>query len=408
MLLVRLLRSIVKIGEVVIIDTTGRRWSVGDAKTGPSITLRLHDRFVSYKFALNPRLYFGEAYMNGDLTVEGGTIFDFIDLMGSNIGTAPLNTMDRWVTRLRLLWRRYRQANSITRARQNVAHHYDLSSELYDLFLDENRQYSCAYFTEPEMSLEDAQIAKMRHIAAKLRVQPGQNILEIGSGWGGLAIYLAKTTGADVTGVTLSQEQYDYANKIAENSGVRDRVRFLLRDYREESGSYDRIVSVGMLEHVGAYRYGEYFGKIEQLLKPDGIALVHTISHMDEPYPTNPWLQKYIFPGGYAPALSELFPAIEKAGLWASDVEILRMHYAWTLANWRHRFLANWDKAAALYDERFCRMWEFYLAACEMTFRHQGHMVAQIQLIKSVDALPYTRNYMAEWEEQQISQKPSV
>ncbi len=407
MLLVRLLRNIVKFGEVVVIDASGRTWNIGDANSGPSVILRLHGRFVSLKFALNPRLYFGEAYMNGDLTVEGGTIFDFIDLMGSNIGTAPLNRMDQWVTRIRLLWRRYRQANSLTRARQNVAHHYDLSSELYDLFLDENRQYSCAYFTDSAMSLEDAQISKMRHIAAKLRVQPGQNILEIGSGWGGLAIYLAKTTGAKVTGVTLSQEQYDFANKLAEKSGVRDRVRFLLRDYREENDTYDRIVSVGMLEHVGAYRYGEYFGKINQLLKPDGIALVHTISHMDEPYPTNPWLQKYIFPGGYAPALSELFPAIEKADLWASDVEILRMHYAWTLAIWRQRFLANWDKAAALYDERFCRMWEFYLAACEMTFRHQGHMVAQIQLTKSVDALPYTRNYIVEWEEQQNGQKPS-
>ncbi len=408
MLLVRLLRSIVKTGEVVVIDKNGRRWRVGDVSTGPSVTLRLHNRFVSLKFALNPRLYFGEAYMNGDLTVEGGTIYDFIDLVGANIGTAPLNTMDRWVTRMRLLWRRYRQANSLTRARQNVAHHYDLSSKLYDLFLDENRQYSCAYFADPEMSLDEAQVAKMQHIAAKLCVQPGQKILEIGSGWGGLAIYLAKTTGADVTGVTLSQEQYDYANRLAENSGVGDRVRFLLRDYREEGSTYDRIVSVGMLEHVGAYRYGEYFSKIEQLLEPDGIALVHTISHMDEPYPTNPWLQKYIFPGGYAPALSELFPAIEKAGLWVSDVEILRMHYAWTLASWRQRFIANWDKATELYDERFCRMWEFYLAACEMTFRHQGHMVAQIQLTKSVDALPYTRNYISEWEEQQKSTKPSA
>jgi len=404
-LLVRLLRGIVKIGEVVIIDSTGRRWRVGDAETGPSITLRLHDRFVSYKFALNPRLYFGEAYMDGRLTVEGGSIYDFIDLMGANIGTAPLNTMDRWVTRFRLLWRRYRQANSITRARQNVAHHYDLSSQLYDLFLDENRQYSCAYFSDPKMSLEDAQIAKMRHIAAKLRVQPGQSILEIGSGWGGLAIYLAKTTGANVTGVTLSREQYDYANKLAEKSGASDRVRFLLRDYREEDNTYDRIVSVGMLEHVGAYRYGEYFGKIKQLLSEDGIALVHTISHMDEPYPTNPWLQKYIFPGGYAPALSELFTAIEKTGLWVNDVEILRLHYARTLRIWRERFMANRDKAVALYDERFCRMWEFYLAACEMTFRHQGHMVAQIQLSKSVDTLPYTRNYITEWEDAQGSLK---
>jgi len=405
MLLVRLLRNIVKIGEVVVIDAVGRSWKVGDTTTGPSITLRLHDRYVSYKFALNPRLYFGEAFMDGRLTIEGGSLYDFLDLIGTNIGISPLNTADRWMIRLRFLWRRFKQANSLTRARQNVAHHYDLSSELYDLFLDKNRQYSCAYFTAPKMSLEDAQIAKMRHIAAKLQVQPGQSILEIGSGWGGLAIYLTKTTGANVTGVTLSQEQYDYANRLAEKTGVSDRVRFYLRDYREEDNTYDRIVSVGMLEHVGAYRYGEYFGKIKDLLSQDGIALVHTISHMDEPYPTNPWLQKYIFPGGYAPALSELFTAIEKTGLWVNDVEILRLHYAQTLRIWRERFLANRDKAAALYDEKFCRMWEFYLAACEMTFRHEGHMVAQIQLTKSVNALPYTRNYITEWEDTQGSLK---
>jgi len=398
MLLIRLLKGIIKTGEVVVFDAKGRSWSIGDASTGPSVTLRLHDRLVSYKFALNPRLYFGEAYMDGSLTIENGTIYDFIDLMGLNIGTGSINTADRWMTRARLLWRRAKQANSLTRARQNVAHHYDLSSELYDLFLDKNRQYSCAYFSDPEMSLDQAQEAKMTHIAAKLLVQPGQRILEIGSGWGGFAIYLARVTGADVTGVTLSVEQHEYANKLAAKLGVSNQVRFLLRDYREEEGTYNRVVSVGMLEHVGAYRYGEYFSKIRQLLSDDGIALVHTISHMDEPYPTNPWLQKYIFPGGYAPALSELFPAIEKAGLWVSDVEILRMHYAWTLRSWRERFLANRDKAVELYDERFCRMWEFYLAASEMTFRHQGHMVAQIQLTKSVDTVPYTRGYISEWE----------
>ena len=257
------------------------------------------------------------------------------------------------------------------------------------------------------MSLDAAQEAKMVHIAAKLLVQPGQRILEIGSGWGGLAIYLAKVTGADVTGVTLSVEQYEYASRLAEKSGVSDRVRFFLRDYRQEDATYDRVVSVGMLEHVGANSYGEYFGKIRQLLRDDGVALVHTISHMDEPYPTNPWLQKYIFPGGYAPALSELFPTIERANLWVSDVEILRMHYARTLRFWRTRFVDNWDKAAELYDERFCRMWEFYLAACETTFRHQGHMVAQIQLTKSLDAVPYTRTYMTEWEDSHYKTRTS-
>jgi cyclopropane-fatty-acyl-phospholipid synthase len=321
-----------------------------------------------------------------------------LELIGLNTGTSTINMAERWATKLRLLWHHYKQSNSLTRARQNAAHHYDLSNELYDLFLDENRQYSCAYFPKPEMTLDAAQEAKMMHIAAKLLVEPKQRILEIGSGWGGLAIYLAKVADAEVTGLTLSSEQYEYSNRLADEVGVSDRVRFLLRDYREEAGKYDRIVSIAMLEAVGLSYLKNYFGKIEGLLTDDGIALVHTISHMDEPYPTNPWHQKYIFPGGYTPALSEIFPTIEKVGLWVTDVEILRKHYAETLRIWRERFVANWDKAADLYDERFCRMWEFYLAACEMTFRHQGHMVAQIQLAKSIDAVPVTRNYIEEWE----------
>lgn len=399
MLLVKMLKKIIKRGELVVIDASDKRWEIGDPLSGPSVTIRLHDKSANYKFALNPRLFLGEAYMDGRLTVEGGTIYDFLDLVGSNTGTGTLNLADKYFTKLRLMWRGLKQFNSLTRAKKNVAHHYDLSSELYDLFLDKNRQYSCAYFTDPTLSLDMAQEAKIKHIAAKLLLRPKQRVLEIGSGWGGLAIFLAKTTGVDVTGLTLSEQQCDYANALAKEAGVSDRVRFLLRDYREETETYDRIVSVGMLEHVGAYRYGEYFKKINQLLKDDGIALVHTISHMDSPYPTNPWLQKYIFPGGYAPALSELFPAIENADLWASDVEILRMHYARTLRHWRERFVANWDQAAELYDERFCRMWEFYLAASEMVFRHQGHMVAQVQLTKSVDTVPYTRNYIHEWED---------
>jgi cyclopropane-fatty-acyl-phospholipid synthase len=398
MLFARLLQGVITDGELTIVDATGRTHRMGDAAKGPVVTIRVHERSLHRKLFLNPRLAVGETYMDGGLTVDNGALYDFLDLIGANLGTGTANALDRWATRVRMLWRRFRQANAATRSRRNVAHHYDLTGALFDLFLDRDRQYSCAYFLNPDDDLDLAQAQKKRHLAAKLLLEPGMKVLDIGSGWGGLGLYLADRTEAEVVGITLSEEQLGVSRSRAQQRGLADRAAFFLRDYRDQTGTFDRIVSVGMLEHVGAPNYGTYFAKIAELLADDGVALLHTISHMDEPYPTNPWLDKYIFPGGYAPALSELLAAIERAGLWVTDIEILRLHYAETLKCWRERFIANWDKVASLYDERFCRMWEFYLAACEMTFRRQGHMVAQIQVAKSIDAVPLTRDYITEWE----------
>ena len=403
MLFARFVKTFLKKGQLTIIDADGRTHRCGDPATGPTVAIRLHDPSLHRKLLLNPRLCLGEAYMDGTLTVEHSSIYDFLDLFGRNVGTGTMNALDRWATKARMLWRYPTQFNLLRKARQNAALHYDLSGELYKLFLDSDLQYSCAYFSTPDASLEAAQAAKKRHIAAKLLLKPGQRVLDIGSGWGGLGLYLAEIACVDVTGVTLSFEQHKVSNQWAAERGLSDRVRFHLRDYRQETGRYDRIVSVGAFEHVGLPHYRAFFGKVAELLTDNGVALLHTISHMDPPYPTNPWLEKYIFPSSYTPALSEFLPVIERVGLWVTDVEILRLHYAETLRHWRERFMSNWDKAAALYDERFCRMWEFYLAGCEMVFRRQGHMNAQIQLAKSVDSVPLTRDYIGEWERQQTT-----
>ncbi len=337
--------------------------------------------------------------MDGTLTVEGGTVYDFLDLIGLNLSGGRINAWDKWFMRYEMLWRRFQQANPLGKVQKHVAHHYDLSGELYDLFLDADRQYSCAYFPTAGVSLDEAQEAKKRHIAAKLCLEPGQKVLDIGSGWGGMALYLARNADVVVTGVTLSTEQHKLSRKRAQEAGLADRVGFHLRDYREETGTYDRIVSVGMFEHVGVPHYGEFFEKVFELLRDDGVALLHTIADHGMPSSCNPWIHKYIFPGGYCPSLSEILPAIERAGLWVTDIEILRLHYAETLRRWRERFIANRHRAIVLYDERFCRMWEFYLAGVEIGFRRMGMMVAQIQLTKAVDAVPLTRDYMARWEQ---------
>ncbi len=397
-LLIRLLRRYITDGELTVIDAYGQTHSVGNPGNGPCATIALHDPLLHAKLVFQPRLAFGEAYMDGSLTVENGSIYDVLDLHGLNTGTGPRSNVDRWLNKARHHWAKFGRANPLKQARKNASHHYDLSGELYDLFLDSENQYSCAYFKSPDMSLEAAQAAKKAHIAAKLLLLPGQKVLDIGSGWGNLAMYLAEVAKVDVSGIDLSTEHLEYSNRNAAERGLDDRVRFRLRDYREETGTYDRIVSVGMFEHVGLASYDDYFSKIAALLTRDGVALVHTISQMDEPYPTSPWIERYIFPGGYVPPLSEVLPAIERAGLWVTDIEILRLHYAETLKHWRSRFTSNWQKAAHLYDERFCRMWEFYLAACEMSFRREGRMVAQIQLAKSIDAVPLTRDYIGEWE----------
>jgi cyclopropane-fatty-acyl-phospholipid synthase len=398
MLLARFLDGIIDEGDFGLIDAGGKTHRFGNG-AHPRVTIRLHDRATERRLLMNPRIAAGEAYMDGTLTIEEGTLYDLIDLIGRNIETFEGHWFSELSMTLSRLFRRIQQYNPVGKAQKNVAHHYDLSDDLYDLFLDQDRQYSCAYFDGSHDDLERAQHDKKRHIAGKLLLdKPGIKVLDIGSGWGGMALYLATTTGADVTGVTLSKEQHKVSQKRAADAGLTDQVRFKLQDYRDEPETYDRIVSVGMFEHVGAVHFAEYFRKAKQLLSDDGVLLLHSIGRMEPPGTTNPWLRKYIFPGGYTPSLSETLAAIEKAGLWVTDIEILRLHYADTLHLWYDRFMDQREKAQALYDERFCRMWEFYLIGCEIAFRRMGQMVFQIQIAKHQDAVPLTRDYITDWD----------
>ncbi len=395
-LLARLLSHLIRIGRFSVVDHTGRRYDFSGVP-GPAITIAFTDAAVAREIAVNPQLRLGEAYINGRLNFLEGDIYTLLDLAALNTEGNPVG-FARWLRPLERLMKRWSQYNPVPRARRNVAHHYDLSGELYSLFLDSDRQYSCAYFTSGNDTLEVAQDNKKRHIAAKLNLKPGNKVLDIGCGWGGLGIYLARAGMHHVLGVTLSEEQHKVANERAVQAGVSDRVSFELRDYRHVTGAFDRIVSVGMFEHVGVRHYREFFEKLRTLLADDGVALLHTIGRADGPGVTNPFIDKYIFPGGYAPALSEIVPEIERAGLILTDVEVLRLHYAETLLEWRNRFAASRERVKSIYDERFCRMWEFYLAGSEIAFRRQGHVVYQIQITKRVDALPLTRDYMVDWE----------
>lgn len=391
------LSQLVKRGTLTAIWPGGKRRTFGMG--APHVTMRLHGRWTPLALSLRPELTLGEAYMDGRLTVEEGTIADVLQIYMMNNARDHKPTVVRISQRLRRWFRRLSQYNPARRARRNAAHHYDLSAELYALFLDSDWQYSCAYFRSPQDSLETAQIAKKRHLAAKLLLdRPGLKVLDIGSGWGGLALDIARDAHADVLGITLSTEQLALARERAHTAGLAERCRFELRDYRFVEGPFDRIVSVGMFEAVGVGYYNTFFCKIHDLLTEDGVALLHTIARGNGPGATSPWITKYIFPGGSLPALSEILPAIERAGLYVTDVETLRLHYAETLKAWRERFRANWAKAAALYDERFCRMWEFYLAGSEMGFRYDNLLVYQIQLAKRTDTLPLTRDYMYESE----------
>lgn len=395
-ILQKFLTNLIRYGDLEIETASGVKYRVGDG-TGPSVGLLIADARSERRLIWDPELAFGELYMDGLLTVTRGSIYDALMISARNI-TLPTS---RWVgllQRVRLSLRRWRQRNIGERARQNVAHHYDLDGRIYALFLDADQQYSCAYFERPEASLEDAQLAKKRHIAAKLLIQPGQSVLDIGCGWGGLALYLAKHCDANVTGVTLSREQLAVAQNRARESGLSSSVTFRLQDYHEVPEIFDRIVSVGMFEHVGLGYFEAFFRKLANALNNDGVALLHTIGNTGEPFPTNPWLDKYIFPGGYVPSMSEILASIERVGLKVTDIEILRLHYAETLKAWRERFMARRDAAMALYDERFCRMWEFYLAFSEAGFRHGLIGVFQIQLAKTVDAVPITRDYIFEFE----------
>ena len=396
-----LLDQLITRGSLTVVDAGGRR-HVFRGDPGPSITVRLADRRLHHRLLLWPKLALGEGYMEGTITVEDGSLYGLLDLLAVNLMAAEHHPVQRLTNRLQRLSRIIHTYNPAPRARRNVAHHYDLNGALYDLFLDRDRQYSCAYFRGGGETIDRAQDDKKLHLAAKLLLKPGQRLLDIGSGWGGLALYLARLAGIDATGVTLSTEQHQVSNERAKSMGLADRVRFHLNDYRAETGRYDRLVSVGMFEHVGAPHYGTFFGKVRDLLAEDGVALLHSIGRMEPPGGANPWVRKYIFPGGYTPALSEVLSAIERAGLWVTDIEILRGHYAETLNRWRQRFEVNREAVRKLYDERFCRMWEFYLAGSEVSFRRLNHTVFQIQLAKSQEAVPLTRDYMFEFEQAQL------
>jgi cyclopropane-fatty-acyl-phospholipid synthase len=399
MLLARLFRAFLHSGAVTVIDAHGRRQECDSGVPGPHATIRLHDPALHRRLVVNPTMAVGEAYMDGTLTIEDSTLYDFLDVCTRNL--EHLLEMPAYAAnnRLFILLRWLAQFNPVGRSKKNVAHHYDLSEQLYDLFLDTDRQYSCAYFREPGQPLEDAQSDKKRHIAAKLLMnRPGLRVLDIGCGWGGLGLYLAAETGARVTGITLSEEQLKVARERARRAGLADRVSFELCDYRSQGGNFDRIVSVGMFEHVGVPQFKDFFAKIHDLLADDGVALLHSIGRSDGPGTTNPWIRKYIFPGGYCPALSEVLPVVERSKLFVTDIEILRLHYAETLRAWSERFAANRGKVAALYDERFCRMWEFYLAGAELSFRNEGQMVFQMQMARRQDAVPLRRDYIHEWE----------
>jgi len=388
------LARLVMHGRLTVHRADGSVRSFG-SDAGPQAAVRLCDADVARRLVLNPSLSFGELWMDGRIEPVGCGIGEVVELLVLNQWQGGRHPVEDLLALLRQARRRIDQFNPASRARRNVAHHYDLNGRLYSLFLDADRQYSCAYFPTGGETLEQAQALKKRHIAAKLRLdRPGLEVLDIGCGWGGMALYLAREWGCRVTGITLSEEQLAEARRRAEEAGLAGRVRFELMDYRAWDKQVDRIVSVGMFEHVGIVNYAAFFRTLRDALKPEGVALVHAIGRMSGPAHTNPWLAKYIFPGGYSPALSEVLPAIEKAGLWVTDLEVLRLHYALTIADWRRRFAANREAIKALYDERFCRMFEFYLAGCEYTFRHGDHMNWQVQLTRERMALPLARDWM--------------
>ena len=391
------LGRLIAAGRLTIVVPNGRSETFGSGDL--HVKVRVHDWRAILRLIVNPELALGELYMDGRLTIEQGDIGALLQLLLSSDEVNGINGARRLQRRIRQWGRRFSQFNPAPRAKSHVAHHYDLSPALYEKFLDEDWQYSCGYFPRLRASLDEAQVAKKQHIAAKLALdRPGLRVLDIGSGWGGLAIDIARRANAKVTGITLSKEQVALASARAIHAGVSDTCTFSLTDYRKVSGRFDRIVSVGMFEHVGVGYYNEYFRRCRELLCDDGVMLLHTIGRSDGPGATNAWISKYIFPGGYAPALSEILTSIERSGLIVTDVEVLRLHYAETLKRWQRRFRKNRAEIARLYDERFCRMWEFYLAGSEMAFRYSAHVVFQIQLARRVDALPITRYYMSEAE----------
>ena len=394
MQLARFLTKLFKEGGLVLIDANSKKYLIGNPKKENPLTLKLLDKSLHYKLLFYPDLYFGEAYSNGSLTIENGTLTEFLNMALQNIGRKETNFFSEFLNKIRGSYRYLTNFNFIKKSKMNIARHYDISDDLYDLFLDSKRQYSCAYFKSENDSLETAQNNKINHIIKKLNLKPNQKVLDIGSGWGSLAIEIARKTQCQVLGITLSESQFEYSKKKAKQMNMGNQVEFRLCDYREVKEKFDRIVSVGMFEHVGRKFYRTFFNKIQAILKDDGIALLHTIGSVNPPRQPQPWITRYIFPGGYTPSLSQVTVPVEKSGLILTDLEILRMHYSHTLRHWKERFIKNKDKAIKMFDERFFRMWEFYLTSCETAFRWGDQVVFQLQLTKELHTAPSTRDYI--------------
>jgi cyclopropane-fatty-acyl-phospholipid synthase len=390
-------KKIVHRGVLEVETSSGRCFVVGDGKL-PTLKVRFEDRDAERNLLLDPELAFGELYTEGRLTVRNGTIYDVLELVSQNLALSRPSRISKARLHLRRTLAKLKGSNTKAKSKENVAHHYDLDHRFFDLFLDSDRQYSCAYFEHVGQTLEQAQLAKKRHITSKLLLEPGQSVLDVGSGWGDLALYLSEFNSAKVTGITLSEEQLKIARKRSADKNFEAGVKFELKDYRDVSDEFDRIVSIGMFEHVNRPHYDTFFGLMAKHLKPDGIMLLHSIGRIDGPSATNPWIEKYIFPGGYIPALSEVLPSIERAGLIVADLEVLRIHYAMTLRAWRERLVANRTAAVELAGEKFFRMWEFYLAASECGFRFGGLIVFQLQITNRINAVPLTRDYIADRE----------
>ena len=394
MKLINFLNDLFKEDGFILIDYNSNRYVIGKPLKETPIELQLLDKSLHKKLLFHPDLYFGEAYTNGSLRLKNGTLTEFLDIAFKNIGRADINIYGKTLNKIKGTLKYLTSFNKIVKSKQNVAHHYDISEKLYDLFLDKKRQYSCAYFKNENDTLETAQENKIDHIIKKLHIQPNQKVLDIGSGWGTLAIDIAKKTKASVTGITLSENQLKYSQEKAKELNLDNQVEFKLIDYRQLNEKFDRIVSVGMFEHVGKKFYQTYFNRVSQMLKKDGVALIHTIGSNLPPRDPQPWITKYIFPGGYTPSLSEIARPIEDSGLIATDIEILRMHYAHTLRNWKERFLSKKEEVLEMFDEKFLRMWEFYLTSCEMAFKWGDQVVFQLQLTKDIRSVPNTRDYI--------------
>jgi cyclopropane-fatty-acyl-phospholipid synthase len=394
MYLARFLEKIIKKDGFVLIDANSNKYIIGKPKKENAITLKLLDKKLHYKLLFYPDLYFGEAYTDGSLRIENGTLSDFLEIFIKSVGRSQINIFSKLLNKLRGSYRFFTNYNFVEKSKKNIAHHYDISESLYELFLDPKRQYSCAYFKDENDSLEEAQNNKIDHIIKKLNLKPNQRILDIGSGWGSLAIEIAKKTQCEVVGITLSENQLEYSNKKAKDMNLENQVEFRLIDYRQMEEKFDRIVSVGMFEHVGRKFYKKYFKQLSNLLNDDGVALIHTIGSVNPPRDPQPWITKYIFPGGYTPSLSELVNPIEKSGLIISDLEVLRLHYSLTLRHWKERFLSKKEKILEMFDEKFFRIWEFYLTGCEMEFKWGQQVVFQFQLSKELKSTPITRNYI--------------